>query len=128
MLRNRSPRMRLTAEERVFGPSFYPRGRRALGSKYTWGLLASAILVVLSAGAIFLLGVNIVIEYRTIVPEDRSGMTRKAGYIVLSAMGIYALQTLNVWFYKKVRAAASRQPNYDRLPTEVESYEMSDRS
>lgn len=88
------------------------------------GLVTSAFILVLTVGVVFLLGVNIVIQYRTIVPEDRAGMVRKSCYIVASVMTIYGLNKLNEWLFKKMNFGSSGR-GYERLQTQ-ESFEMSE--
>lgn len=128
LLRNRNvARSGKTSEERVFGPRFKSKLLKVQNQPVsTLGVFISACSIALSAVAMFLLGVNIVIQYRTIVPEDRAGMTRKASYIVLSAGAIYLLNKFNLWFFRKVVSYFSSGP-YDRLPAQ-ESFEMEQRA
>ncbi|SCU78634.1 LADA_0A06612g1_1 [Lachancea dasiensis] len=93
----------LTAEERVFGP----RNDSQLSAcrsteRSSLGVLLSALAVVITSALMFLLGVNIVIQYRTMVTDDRSGLVRKATYILLSGFAIFLLNKFNLWFYRKM--------------------------
>ncbi|SCU78094.1 LAME_0A03268g1_1 [Lachancea meyersii CBS 8951] len=112
------------AETRVFGPKF--RSQFAVPKGKQISLLAfvlSGIAVVITASLMFLLGVNIVIQYRTIVPEDRSGLVRKACYIVLSASAIFYMNKFNYWFYRRMTTYFTSS-KYQELPSE-ENFEMS---
>lgn len=125
----RAPKPNTTSEERVFGPRFGARGvhdlpRNRSRDQLSLGLVSSAFILVLTVGVVFLLGVNIVIQYRTIVPEDRAGMVRKSCYIVASVMTIYGLNKLNEWLFKKMNFGSSGR-GYERLQTQ-ESFEMSE--
>ncbi|CAH00494.1 uncharacterized protein KLLA0_D07524g [Kluyveromyces lactis] len=64
------------------------------------GLIVSAFVLVLSCGVIFLLGVNIVIQYRTInwgyVPKAILKMT----YILLSVVSIFYINKFNLYFFR----------------------------
>ncbi|SCU78142.1 LAFA_0A05138g1_1 [Lachancea sp. 'fantastica'] len=116
------------AEVRVFGPRFQsglavPRNKQIS----LQGFVLSGFAIVVTAGIMFLLGVNIVIEYRTIVPEDRSGMVRKACFIVLSVAGIYILNKFNYWFYRRMMAYFTNT-KYEGLPSHEEQFEMSSRA
>ncbi|SCU81265.1 LANO_0B02476g1_1 [Lachancea nothofagi CBS 11611] len=116
-----------SAEERVFGPRIESRFMSTKERQISLaGVLLSACAVVVTAGLMFLLGVNIVIQYRTMVPEDRSGLLRKACYIVLSATGIFFMNKFNQWFYQKMMTYFS-DSKYQRLPAE-ESFEMRSRA
>lgn len=127
-LRKRTPgQTGQTAEERVFGPKFRSKLLKIQNQPVNFfGVLVSACAIVVSAIVMFLLGVNIVIQYRTIVPEDRSGMVRKACYIVLSAATVYLLNKFNLWFLRKVISYFA-SGTYNRLPTQ-DSFEMSTRA
>lgn len=115
-------------EERVFGPSFgligYSKGSTFKVNQLSLNLLISACVIVLSVAIIFLLGVNIVIQYRTIVLGDHIGMLQKVSYIFLSFLSIAVLHGFNVWFCKRM-LYNYRNHKYTRLVTH-ESYELAD--
>ncbi|CEP63519.1 uncharacterized protein LALA0_S08e04346g [Lachancea lanzarotensis] len=116
------------AEERVFGPRFKSGLAVPQNKKISLqGFVLSGFAIVVTASIMFLLGVNIVIEYRTIVPEDRSGMVRKACYIVLSVAGVYVLNKFNYWFYKKMMTYFTSS-EYKGLPSHEEHFELSSRA
>lgn len=122
-----------SSEERVFGKGLfrpYPNvGSTKSTTGMSWQLLLASIAIVISSFLIFLLGVNIVIQYRTMVPEDRSGLFRKAAYIVLSIMAIYGLFQADVLLLKKLNVRSSKRNSdnitYQRLNGLEESIEMS---
>lgn len=121
-----------SSEERVFGRGLfrpYPNvGSTQSRAGMSWQLLLASIAVVISSFIIFLLGVNIVIQYRTMVAEDRSGLFRKAAYIMLSIMAIYGLFQANVFLLKKLDIRSNNQNSdniiYQRLNGLEESIEM----
>ncbi|SSD58420.1 uncharacterized protein SCODWIG_00181 [Saccharomycodes ludwigii] len=122
-------------EERVFGPAFDSvnknPGKKILKKKTeirsngpTLGIFISAMSIVLSAALIFLLGVNIVIQWRTISTTNNRGTIRKVSFIILSFLGIGFLISLNVLLFKKLnQIAMKKKTKYGLLPTE-ESFEM----
>lgn len=119
-----------SSEERVFGPgifSSYPgtTTRRVPGLLFSWQLLVSAVVVSLTAFLVFLLGVNIVIQYRTMNPEQSVAMFRKASFIVLSVAAIYAMVKGNVWLQAKLRVRADENPrSHKRLSSVQEDIEL----
>lgn len=117
-IRRRSP------ESRAFGDGLFksyrsPSARNREGVSLSWQLICSSISVAASSFLVFLLGVNIVIQYRTMVLEDRAGLLRKSTYIVLSVLAIYALIQFNVWLLAKLKVTSIRRSrdyvNYERL-------------
>lgn len=129
----RNAKTQNSPEERVFGNGLFksypdPASRRKAGVEITWQLIASSAAIVLTSFIVFLLGVNIVIQYRTIVPEDRAGMLRKSVYIVLSVVAIYGLVQLNVGLLKRLKVSSikrnSDSVNYERLNSIEENIEM----
>lgn len=86
------------------------------------GLVLSALVVVLSCGIIFLLGVNIVIQYRTINWNAVPKAFLKIFYIILSFFSIYIINKFNLYFFKKMSARETSN-SYARINT-LESIQM----
>ncbi|KAL6939928.1 hypothetical protein ACO0RG_003777 [Hanseniaspora osmophila] len=113
-------------EQKLFGPSI--DDLNANNPKLlSLNLLLSALLLVLTSGLVFLLGVNIVIQYRT-MPPSGPGLVRNACYLVLSFFAIMALQKFNVYTYRKLAGPIKQNLRaYTRLGG-GESYELHERT
>lgn len=66
------------------------------------GLVVSAVFLTLTVGLVFLLGVNIVIQYRTLNVSQPVNALLKASYIVLSIAGVYGLHQLNLHLFRRM--------------------------
>ncbi|AET41140.1 uncharacterized protein Ecym_7302 [Eremothecium cymbalariae DBVPG len=98
-------------EEILFGPSFgsaKSRTRPILSTvNLSWGVLLSAVILVISSIIVFLLGVNIVILYRTMNVHNMINVLLKTGLIVISLLAIYFVNAFNVWFFRKMVSPSS---------------------
>lgn len=126
-IRRRSP------ESRAFGKGIFESrhstsSRNREGSTISWQLICSGISVAVSSFLVFLLGVNIVIQYRTMVLEDRAGLIRKSFYLIFSVLAIYAIVQFNVWLLAKLRPSSVRRSrdsiNYERLSSVEANIEL----
>lgn len=126
-IRRRSP------ESRVFGEGIFrsyhsPTRRKNEGVTISWQLICSSLSVAVCSFLVFLLGVNIVIQYRTMVLEDRAGLLRKSVYIVLSVLGIYGAVQFNVWLLAKLKVSSVRRSrdsiNYERVSSVEANIEL----
>lgn len=95
------------AEDRVFGSApfvAYPMVNRnvyskftALKSKLSVKLIVMGLLTAVSTFIIFLLGVNITIQYRTIRLNMKLQMFKKLIYIAFSIIGILQIVNILAW-------------------------------
>ncbi|CDO93620.1 unnamed protein product [Kluyveromyces dobzhanskii CBS 2104] len=92
-LHQRSSRSRSTSVEE-------PNSENDKPQYITANLIVSAFVLVLSCGIIFLLGVNIVIQYRTTNWNYWPKALLKMTYIVLSVLSIYIINRFNVYFFR----------------------------
>ncbi|KAL6941874.1 hypothetical protein ACO0QE_003035 [Hanseniaspora vineae] len=122
--RNSNPTLH-ALEQKLFGPSLDDLNANN-PKPLNFNLLLSALMLVLTSGLVFLLGVNIVIQYRT-MPPSGPGLVRNACYLVLSVFAIMGLQKFNVYTYNKLAGPIKQNLRaYTRLGR-GESYELHER-
>ncbi|CCC69388.1 hypothetical protein NCAS_0C03980 [Naumovozyma castellii] len=93
------------AEVKVFGKGFfkaYPYVTKYKSREIDMRLVFTSFVVALSVTVVFLIGVNIVIQYRTINMERTYEMIRKVFFILLSALSIIGLIQASSWIFEKI--------------------------
>ncbi|CAB4252442.1 similar to Naumovozyma castellii NCAS_0C03980 hypothetical protein [Maudiozyma barnettii] len=128
------------AEDRVFGEGpfkAYPMVGTGVYSRYQQlrtsvspKLVVVGCLTAVSSFIVFLLGVHIVIQYRTIQLDMRLDMLKKLVYIVLSILAIIQVIRLIAWVFDNwsrpvlghtstsIRTNHSGRRRYSRLATQ----------
>ncbi|CCK71167.1 uncharacterized protein KNAG_0G01090 [Huiozyma naganishii CBS 8797] len=124
-----------SSEQKLFGygpfkayPMIATDQRRSINAR----LVVFGFIIATCSVVTFLLGVNVVIRYRTINTFDRVGTIRKILSIVCSVAAIYVLVRVVAWFFEIWTLDRSR-PGYDSLfnadygddtPIEMSSFEV----
>ncbi|ADJ41742.1 AGL024W-Ap [Eremothecium gossypii ATCC 10895] len=88
----------------------------------TTGLLGCALVMVVSSLVIFLLGVNIVIQVRTMSRKSLRGAALKCLNLLLSLCAMYGIYCLNLWTTRKLLASPSG--TYSRLDNTGTDFEL----
>ncbi|AGO13843.1 AaceriAGL024WAp [[Ashbya] aceris (nom. inval.)] len=86
------------------------------------GLLGCAVVLVFSSFVIFLLGVNIVIQARTMSFKALPAAALKGLNLFLSVCAMYGVYCLNLWTTRKLLASPSG--TYSRLSNDGTDFEL----
>ncbi|XBW38276.1 hypothetical protein QEN19_003865 [Hanseniaspora menglaensis] len=122
----------VTVQDKLFG-SGLSRYNKYNTNEVSKGVVGVSLLIVLTSALNFLLGVVIVIKYRTLPETFNKKMVANASVIVLCVMLIFYLHKLNLKLYKYVSKNSTGR--YSRLVnmnfienSENESFEMQEGS
>ncbi|CAR28431.1 hypothetical protein ZYGR_0S00610 [Zygosaccharomyces rouxii] len=119
-----------TPEERVFGKGLfasYPNHQATQTHGIPLYIFTCGVCIVISCLLVILLATNILIQLRTIVPDNIFETAVKAFYVVISLVGIYALIVGNSWLFRKLSSKQKRNSanaQYSSLNRLEENYEM----
>ncbi|KAL6951383.1 hypothetical protein ACO0OE_000618 [Hanseniaspora uvarum] len=92
----------VSLEEKLFGPSRLQSAELKLPNDVNSKVLLVSFALVMTSATVFILGVIVIIQYRTLPLQVNAKMVFNASIIVACIMSIFYLHTLNVKLYKYV--------------------------